>query len=172
MRVNVKGISGSGKTTFARELAGRLGVPYLELDAVHHIGPNWTEATPEQLQASAREFMAGAHDGWVIDGNYENKLGNLVVDAADQIVWLDLPLRSSMRRLLNRTHGRIRDSVELWGGNRESWRGGFLGWNSLFVYTVRAWFRQRRPWSNRFAGDPRLVRLRSPEEARRWLESQ
>jgi adenylate kinase family enzyme len=69
MRVNVKGISGSGKTTFARELAGRLGVPYLELDAVHHIGPNWTEATPEQLQASAREFMAGAHDGWVIDGN-------------------------------------------------------------------------------------------------------
>src|SRR5207247_4580735 len=38
-RVNVKGISGSGKTTFSRELAERLSVPYLELDAIHH-GPN------------------------------------------------------------------------------------------------------------------------------------
>jgi adenylate kinase family enzyme len=172
MRVNVKGISGSGKTTFGRALAGRLGVPYLELDAVHHIGPNWTEATAEELQASTREFIAGAPDGWVIDGNYENKLGDVVVDHADQIVWLDLPLRVSIRRLWRRTHGRIRDRVELWGGNRESWRGGFLGWNSLFIYTVRAWIRQRRRWSRRFAGDPRLVRLRSPEEARRWLESQ
>src|SRR5919109_2558261 len=69
MRVNVKGISGSGKTTFGRELAARLGVPYLELDAVHHIGPNWTEATAEELQASVREFIAGTPDGWVIDGN-------------------------------------------------------------------------------------------------------
>jgi adenylate kinase family enzyme len=172
LRVNVKGISGSGKSTFARELAERLGVPYLELDAVHHIGPNWTEADPEQLQASARAFMAGAPEGWVIDGNYESKLGDLVVEQADMIVWLDLPLRLSMRRLWRRTHGRIRDRVELWGGNRESWRGGFLGWNSLFVYTVRAWVRQRRRWPRRLAGDPRLVRLRTPGEAREWLESQ
>jgi adenylate kinase family enzyme len=172
MRVNVKGISGSGKTTFGRALAGRLGVPYLELDAVHHIGPNWTEATPEELEASTREFIAGAPDGWVIDGNYESKLGDLVVDEADRIVWLDLPLRTSMRRLWRRTHGRLRNNVELWGGNRESWDAAFLGWNSLFVYAVRSWFRHRRELPRRFSGDPRLVRLRSPEEARRWLERQ
>jgi len=172
MRVNVKGISGSGKTTFARELAERLGVPYLELDAVHHIGPNWTEATPEEIQASTREFIASAPDGWVIDGNYESKLGDFVNDAADQIVWLDLPLRVSMRRLWRRTHGRLRNRVVLWGGNRESWRAAFLGWNSLFVYAVRSWFRHRRELPGKFSGDPRLVRLRSSEEARRWLESQ
>ena len=170
MRVNVKGISGSGKTTFARELAERLGVPYLELDAVHHIGPNWTEATAEVLQAAAREFMAGAPDGWVIDGNYEGKLGDLVGEQADLIVWLDPPLRVPARRLWRRTRARIRDGVELWGGNRESWRGAFLSWDSLFVYALRSWFRHKRHWPRRFAGDPRLVRLRSPEEARRWLE--
>jgi adenylate kinase family enzyme len=172
MRVNVKGISGSGKTTFAHALAERLGMPYLELDAVHHIGPNWTEATPEELQAAALVFMASAPDGWVIDGNYEGKLGDLVVDAADQIVWLDLPLRISLRRLWGRTHSRLRDNVELWAGNRESWRAAFLGWNSLFVYAVRSWFRHRRQLPRRFSGDPRLVRLRSHEEARRWLERQ
>jgi cytidylate kinase len=172
MRVNVKGISGSGKSTFARELARRLDVPYLELDAVHHIGPNWTEASAEELQASVREFVASAPDGWVIDGNYESKLGDLVVDAADQIVWLDLPLRVAMRRLRRRTLRRIRGNVELWGGNRETWRGGFLGWNSLFPWTLRAWFRHKRQWPRRFAGDSRLVRLRSVDEARAWLESQ
>jgi adenylate kinase family enzyme len=170
MRVNVKGISGSGKTTFARALAERLGVPFLELDAVHHIGPNWTEATPEELKASAREFMASARDGWVIDGNYEGKLGDLVVEQADLIVWLDLPLRVSLRRLWRRTHGRLRNNVELWGGNRESWRAAFVGWNSLFVYAVRSWFRHKRQLPRKFSDDPRLVRLRSAEEARRWLE--
>ena len=171
MRVNVKGISGSGKSTFARELAERLGVPYLEIDAVHH-GPNWTEASAEELQARVREFMAAAPDGWVIDGNYESKLGELVLGAADRIVWLDPPLRVALRRLWRRTSTRIRDEVELWSGNRESWRGGFLGWNSLFVWTLRSWIRHRREWPRKFAGDPRVVRLRSVGEARRWLEQQ
>jgi adenylate kinase family enzyme len=171
MRVNVKGISGSGKSTFGRELAARLDVPYLELDAVHHIGPNWTEATAEELQASVREFIASTPDGWVIDGNYEGKLGDLVLDAAEQIVWLDLPLRVSMQRLWRRTTTRVRDDVELWGGNRERWRTAFVGWNSLFFYTLRAWFRHRRELPRRFANDPRLVRLRSDEQVRRWLES-
>ena len=96
MRVNVKGISGSGKSTFSRQLAERLGVPYLEIDAVHH-GPNWTEASAEELQTRVRDFMAGAPGGWVIDGNYESKLGDLVLAAADRIVWLDPPLRVALR---------------------------------------------------------------------------
>ena len=172
MRVNVKGISGSGKTTFSRELAERLDVPYLELDAVHHIGPNWTEATSEELQASVREFMASAREGWVIDGNYESKLGGLVLDAAERIVWLDPPLRIALRRLWRRTLTRIRDDVELWNGNRESWRGGFWGRDSLFAWTLRSWFRHRREWPRKFAGDPRFIRLRSAAEARRWLQQQ
>jgi adenylate kinase family enzyme len=172
MRVNVKGISGSGKTTFSRALAQRLGVPCLELDAVHHIGPNWTEATAEELQASVREFLATAPNGWVIDGNYEGKLGDLVVDRADLIVWLDPPLRVALRRVWRRTLDRIRGDVELWGGNRETWRGAFFGLDSLFVWTLRSWVRHNRTWPRRFAGDARVVRLRSDAEARRWLERQ
>jgi adenylate kinase family enzyme len=171
VRVNIKGISGSGKTTFGRELAERLKVPYVELDALHH-GPNWTEASAEEFRALVGEQMAHSPDGWVIDGNYEAKLGNLVIDAADRIVWLDLPLHVALGRMCRRTISRIRDDVELWGGNRESWRNAFFGWDALFMWTVRAFFRHRRQWPRRFAGDPRMVRLRSADEARRWLDRQ
>src|SRR5207248_11242782 len=91
-RVNVKGTSGSGKSTFASELARRLDLPYVELDALHH-GPNWSEPTDEEFRSRVREAMASAPDGWVIDGNYEAKLGDTVIGTADTIV------RSEERRV-------------------------------------------------------------------------
>ena len=170
-RVNVKGTSGSGKTTFGQELARRLGVPFVELDALHH-GPDWAEPTNDEFRARVREAIDAAPEGWVIDGNYESKLGTTVIDPADTIVWLDLPLPLKLRRLWRRTIARIRDDVELWSGNRESWRGAFWGRDSLFWWMLKTHFRHRREWPRRYGADPRFVRLRSTTEARRWLDSQ
>jgi adenylate kinase family enzyme len=167
-RVNVKGISGSGKSTFAVEAARRLDLPYIELDELHH-GPNWSEPTAEAFRAKVQRAMDEAPNGWVIDGNYEGKLGGLVVDAADTIVWLDLPFALKARRLLGRSAHRIRHDVELWSGNREDWRNVLVGRDALFWWMVRGHFRHRRQWPKRFAGDERVVRLRSVGEARDWL---
>ena len=168
-RINVKGTSGTGKTTFSKALAERLALPYVELDALFH-GPCWSQPPDEEFQVRVRTAMDAAPGGWVIDGNYEGKLGETVLGEADTIVWLDLPLRLAMRRLVARTSRRIRDDVELWNGNRETWRNALWGWNSLFVWTVRTHFPRRRRWSRRHADDPRLVRLHSTAEAKRWLE--
>ena len=165
-RINVKGASGAGKTTLARAVAERLGLPCLELDAVNH-GPNWTEATDDELRAKVRTFMDASPDGWVIDGNYESKLGDLVIDAADTIVWLDLPLATKLRRLWRRTRARIRGDEKLWNDNVESWRGAFWGRESLFAWAIRSHFRHRRSWPRSF-GAP-LVRLRSTAEVDEWL---
>jgi adenylate kinase family enzyme len=167
-RINVKGTSGSGKSTFAAELARRLELPYVELDALYH-GPNWTQPTPGEFRDRVRPYVA--RDGWVIDGNYDADLGDLVIGAADTIVWLDLPLRTKLRRVWRRTIHRIRHDVELWSGNRESWRSAFWSRESLFIWTLRAHVRHKLTWPRRLPRD-RLVRLRSPEEARRWLEAQ
>src|SRR5919205_2933822 len=104
-KIAVVGTSGSGKTTVARELARRLGVPHVELDALYH-GPGWSETPAEEF----RRRVAAATDGggWVVDGNYDSKLGDLVLARADTVVWLDLPLRISLARVTLRTVGRIR----------------------------------------------------------------
>jgi adenylate kinase family enzyme len=167
-RINVRGNSGSGKTTLAASLAAQLGVPHIELDALHH-GPNWAEPTPQEFRARVQAAMDSAPNGWVIDGNYEAKLGTLVTDVADTVAWLDVPLWLILLRLWRRTSYRIRHNVELWNGNRESWRTAIWGWESLFVWAVRSYFRHRRQWPARFARHPGYVRLRGDAAARAWL---
>jgi adenylate kinase family enzyme len=164
-RVAVIGNSCSGKTTFARRLAERLGVPHVELDALNW-GPDWTEAPPVEFRQRVEEAIAG--EGWVVDGNYHGKLGDLVHSRADTIVWLDLPLRIALARIWRRTLRRIRTGEELWAGNRETWLGAFWGRDSLLVWTVRHHRRRRRVWPRRLAGR-NLVRLRSPAEVEAWL---
>ena len=170
-RVSVVGPSGSGKTTTARRLGELLGVPVVELDALHH-GPGWTEASADELRRAVSRALAGL-DGWVVDGNYSGKLGDFVLRQADTVVWLDLPLLMCLARLWTRTQRRVRTKEELWAGNRETWRGAFWGRESLFWWTVRHHRSRRRRWPERFAALPNLtvVRLRTPAEVEAFLSA-
>jgi len=170
--VSIQGISGSGKTTLGAAVAARLGVAHLETDALVH-GPDWTETPDADLRAAVEEFMRA--DGWVIDSDYRRKLGTLVLERADTVVWLDLPLHVCLRRLWGRTIPRIRHQQPLWNDNRESWRSAFWGWESLFVYAIRKHVGHRRRFTELLArpelGHLRVVRLRSPAEVERWLRT-
>jgi adenylate kinase family enzyme len=159
--------SGSGKTTLGRDIARRLDVPFVELDRLVH-GPNWTETPDAELRAQVEPIVAGG--GWVIDGAYMRKLGDLVLREADVIVWLDLPIRVWLPRLLRRTWRRLSTREELWNGNTESLRGAFLGWNSLVVFAFRTHFSRRRTWPPRLEGRP-VVRLRSTGEVTAFVAS-
>jgi hypothetical protein len=164
-RVSVAGISGSGKTTFARALAERLDLPYVELDALHH-GPNWTEATADELRTRVETAIAAAPDGWVIDGNYRNKLGDFVLAQSDTLVWLELPLRVSLVRVAKRTWLRLWTREELWSGNRETVRGLIGIRYGMISWAVQSHFRHKRQIPAALARNPhlRVVHLRSPRE--------
>lgn len=155
----------SGKTTLGRELARRLDVPFVELDALHH-GPNWTEATAGELRAKVEPLVAG--DGWVVDGGYWAKLGDLVLRNADAVVWLDLPIRIWLPRLVRRTIRRVARREVLWNGNRETLRNVFFSRDSLIWYALRNHRRRRRAYPDRLA-PYEVVRLRSPKEVAQWL---
>ena len=114
-RVSVVGNSGSGKSTLGRALAARLGVPFVELDAIHHL-PGWEPIDVPEFRRTVGGIVDG--DGWVIDGNY-SAVRDLVWARADTVVWFDLPRRTVMRQVLWRTIRRGVTREELWNGNRE-----------------------------------------------------
>jgi hypothetical protein len=141
-------------------------VPHVELDALHW-GSNWTEPSAEDFRARVQEQLTPA--GWVVDGGYHGKLGDLVLEQADLVVWLDPSLRTILVRLWARTLRRIRSGEELWGGNRETWRDAFLSRNSLFVWALKTHYGRRRRYAERLAHFE-SVHLRSRRETEAWLE--
>ena len=157
--------SGNGKTTLGRLLAQRLQVPFVELDALVH-GPHWQETSDEDLRRRLAPILAGG--AWVIDGTYMSKLGTLVLDSADTVVWLDLPTHVWSRRLLRRTGRRLTGRERLWNDNKESLKTAFWGRESLFGYALIQQRKRRRHWPRAFARYP-VVRLRSRQDVERWL---
>jgi adenylate kinase family enzyme len=159
--------SGCGKTTFGRALAERLDARFVELDSLNH-GPGWTEATAAELRACVEPIVAG--DAWVIDGGYRGKLGDLVLDAADTVVWLDLPRRQWVPRLFRRTIRRIVRREELWGGNRETMRNAFFRRDGLLRFAWRNYDLRRARYPSELARF-NVVRLRSRRHVDEWLAS-
>jgi hypothetical protein len=159
--------SGCGKTTFGRALAAQIGVPFVELDAIHWQS-GWRPLEAAELRRRVEPLVAG--DAWVIDGSYRGKLGDLVLDAADTVVWLDLPRSVWLRRLARRSVRRWLRREELWNGNRESLRGMVSGGDSLFAYALRTAPRRRQRWPRELAR-LRVARLRTGAEVEAFLRS-
>jgi adenylate kinase family enzyme len=169
-RVAVVGGSCSGKTTVARRLSTVLGVPYVELDALHH-DPGWREAAADVMQERVHTALANAPEGWVVDGNYRAKLGTLVLGRADTAVFLDPPLPVAFGRALRRTIVRTITGEELWNGNRERLRH-LLTRNWIPWWVLRTHLRYRREIPERLsAHDLEIVWLRSDGEVRDFLQS-
>lgn len=109
---------------------------------------------------------------WVVDGNY-SKLRDIVWARADTVVWLDYGFPRAFGQLLWRTIRRSVTGEELWQGNRESFRRAFFLRDSILLWAIRTHRRRRRLYPRLLARPEnahlRLVRLRSPRDARRWL---
>lgn len=118
-RVSVIGSSGSGKSTMARAISTRLGLPLLELDGVFH-QPGWQQKPDPEFRAEVSAYVSG--DRWIVDGNYTSHgVAQLVWPSADTVVWMDPPKRVVMTRVIRRTLRRTITREELWNGNREPW---------------------------------------------------
>ena len=171
-RVAMMGISGGGKTTLGKQLAERLGVPFVELDSHQH-GPDWRQSTPEQLRASVTAALDAAPDGWVVDGNYYTPLGGTVLDRADTLVHLDPSLRLAFGRVLWRTTWRSARRMDLWNGNRESFRNMLFSRYSMPLWVLKQHGRTRRRIPEIAAQHPHLhvIRITTRREADAWLQS-
>ncbi len=138
-RIIVTGNSSTGKSTLAAQLAEALGLAMVELDALFW-RPNWQDPDPEEFRAAVRQALAEADRGWVVAGNYSARTADITWAAADTVVWLDLPLRVSIPRILKRSWTRSRSQELLWGTNYERFWPHLKLWStkeSLVAFTLR-----------------------------------
>lgn len=120
MRVSVIGISGSGKTTFAEDLAQAAGVRHIDLDAINWQS-NWIDLNSTDVEEFQRRVAAAVtDDAWVCSGNY-SKVQRIVLARATHLVWLDYPHWLVMARVVRRSFLRAWTGDELWPNtdNRE-----------------------------------------------------
>ena len=164
-RVLVIGSGGAGKSTLARRLAERTGLPAVHLDRLYW-RPGWESTPPEEWDGTVARLAAEPR--WIMDGNYGRTLGPRLA-AADTVVLLDYPRLLCLWRATRRWltyRGRTR--ADMAPGCDEQLSLEFVRW--IWSYPRRG---RRTALARIAAADPapRLVVLRSPAEAERWLAS-
>lgn len=172
-RISVVGTTGSGKTTLARQIAQHFQIPHIELDTLHW-EPNWTPAAPEVFRERVREALRS--DRWVVDGNYGGVgVRDIVWSQADTVVFLDYSFWLVMGRLLRRTLRRSLKQEELWNGNREDIRKSFFSQESIVLWMLRTYQKNRRKYPKLFQQPEyahlSIVHLQSPQMTEEWLSS-
>jgi len=167
-RLVVIGPSGSGKTRLSARLAELLHARHVEIDALWH-GPNRESCGPDELRRRVSAATEG--DDWVCDGTYHTIIGDLVLERAETVAWLDLPVPLVMGRLVRRSWVRKRDRVVLWNGNVEAPWLEQMRW--LFWPAFRRALENRRRLPEHFALHPQLEvhRLRSDAEVEAFVQS-
>lgn len=124
-RVVVIGSGGSGKSTFSKELGRVTGLPVIHLDR-EFWRPGWEETPKKEWEDRLTELLSA--ERWVMDGNFGGTR-SIRIEAADTVVFLDLPRRVCLYRILKRTvkyYGRSRpDMTE---GCNEHIDLEFIGW--------------------------------------------
>jgi hypothetical protein len=169
-RISVVGTSGSGKTTVASEIARRLKIPHVELDALHW-RKSWEEAPLNEFRQLVED--ATRDEMWVIDGNY-HQVRDIVWRKASVIVWLDLPFTTVFWRTLSRTLMRFLTRKELWNRNVEGWHS-LIGPDAMPLWVLKTYWRRKTEYplllSKPEFSPLRVIRLFSQYEVHCWLET-
>ena len=92
-KVLIIGCPGAGKSTFARVLGERTGLPVCHLDLLWH-RPDRTTVPREEFDVALEAVLAT--DGWIIDGHYGRTLPRRLA-ACDTVFFLDFPVEMCLQ---------------------------------------------------------------------------
>ena len=169
MRINVVGTSGSGKSTFAKSIAKKFNAPYVQMDEIFW-KPNWKESCDEEFFSKVEEVVST--DRWILDGNYKRTIP-IKWKRVQMVVYLDLPFHVVLYRIIKRSLLRGIRKKELWHGNRESVFQHLFTSDSMILYTIRTFQKNRKKYTELFAREEyshiKFVRLRNKREVESFI---
>ena len=124
-RILIIGCGGAGKSTLARQLGEKLGLPVIHLDK-RWWKPGWVESTPEEFDEKLAAELEKPR--WIMDGNFNRTMPQRL-SKCDTVIYLDFSRFACLMGVLKRvltTHGKVRP--DMGEGCPERFDVDFLKW--------------------------------------------
>ena len=129
-RIVVLGCSGAGKSTFARALGAKLGLPVVHMDVLFW-RPGWAEPDPDEFRVAVEAAVAG--EAWITEGNFASGTFDLRLPRADTVIFIHQPRWLCAFRILWRVATFFgRNRADLADGCPEKFDWTFLLWTWNF----------------------------------------
>lgn len=160
-RILIIGCSGAGKSTLSVELANRLHLPVLHLDALF-LNEGWVPTPkPEFIEKLQSELEKPA---WIIDGNFNSTI-EMRAQYADLVIFLDFPNWLCLSRVFKRRwmyRGKTRPDMAEGCPEKVDWE---------FVKFIWTYPKKKRPGVLQMLErtDAEVLILKSPGEVENWL---
>ena len=163
-RVMIIGCGGAGKSTLARKLGEKTGLPVIHLDRIFWSPGNWRHLSREEFDI--RLLRELEQDRWIMDGNYDRTLEPRLAKA-DTVIYLDF---SRWLCLM----GWIKRVVTNWGTARPDMAPGCEEWfDPEFVRWIWRYIRDNRGRNYALIAkypNVKPVILKNRRQARRFLD--
>lgn len=105
-KIIVIGCPGAGKSTFARALSAKTGIPLFYLDMIWH-KEDRTNISRDEFDQRLGRIMS--EDSWIIDGNYQRTM-EWRIKECDTVFLLDFPKKICLEGAKNRV-GKVREDM-------------------------------------------------------------
>ena len=125
-RVMVIGCGGAGKSTFARKLGEKTGLPVVHLDQIWWEPGNWQHLTQEEFDVRLMAELQKPR--WILDGNF-NRTMELRLGYCDTVIYLDYPRLVCLKNWIGRV-------IKNWGRHRPDMTEGC---NERFDLEMARW---------------------------------
>ena len=164
-RVMIIGCGGAGKSTLARKLGEKTGLPVVHLDQIWWAPGNWQHIEkPEFDEKLALELQKPR---WILDGNF-NRTIEARLEVCDTVIYLDYPRLVCLKNWLGRV-------IKNWGRHRPDMTEGCNEWiDPEFVKWIWNFNKNNRARYYALlnnAGDKKVVILKSRRQAQKFLDS-
>lgn len=161
-QIVIVGVSASGKSTFARKLAGKTNLPLILVDSIMW-NPGWEYMGDETTIARLKEISK--NDKWIIEGYINKNVRTFLFEKADTIIYLDYsPIVASIRYIKRWWRHRKNPRPELEGSpERFSFKFLRLVWSKGEAISLEKFLSEVK-------NQTKIIRLTSPKEALSFIE--